>query len=350
VPATGPLVERAEALGASVAVLPDFALRKRNVGPWSVVRWVGRYIAAAAALCRLHRRDRFDLIYANSLAAALGPPLRLLWRRPLVQHVREYPHHAHLVRRVVLSATAATAETVVCNSEYTRDLVVAAEPRLTARSVTIHNGLDLGRSTVPTTISGDRLRVVCVARIHPKKGQEYLLDAARTAMADGSDWEIHFFGGCLPEHVALHDELVATATLPALAGRVIFHGFVADTVVLYDTADVVVVPSVVPEEFSLVCVEAQSLGLPVVATGPGGPSEVLIDGVTGLIVPPRDARALANAIRRLEHDPTARREMGRAGQKRMTECFGRQRYAGEIASLLAEALARRPPSRGAAAR
>ena len=55
---------------------------------------------------------------------------------------------------------------------------------------------------------------------------------------------------------------------------------------MYCDADVCVVPSVVPEEYSMVCLEAQAFGRPVIATGPGGPSEVIADGVTGLIVRP----------------------------------------------------------------
>jgi starch synthase len=78
----------------------------------------------------------------------------------------------------------------------------------------------------------------------------------------------------------------------------------------------------------------------VVATGPGGPSEVVADGVTGLIVPPDDAPALATALRRLEHDPALREAMGRAGRARMVERFSVERYAERLLEICGQT--RRP--------
>jgi glycosyltransferase involved in cell wall biosynthesis len=100
---------------------------------------------------------------------------------------------------------------------------------------------------------------------------------------------------------------------------------------LYRAADVVVVPSIWPEPFSRVLVEAMWLGRPLVATAVGGSPEAVQDGVTGLLVPRGDAPALAGAISGLLRDPERRARMGAAATVRAASLFDEDRV---VASLL----------------
>jgi glycosyltransferase involved in cell wall biosynthesis len=105
---------------------------------------------------------------------------------------------------------------------------------------------------------------------------------------------------------------------------------------MYRDCDIAVVPSVMPEEFSLVCVEAQSMRLPVIATGPGGASEVIVDGETGLIIPTDDAGALTKALASLADDPERRATMGRLGRERMEALFSRAPFGQRMRDLCLE--------------
>ncbi|MEM9607400.1 MAG: glycosyltransferase, partial [Actinomycetota bacterium] len=96
-----------------------------------------------------------------------------------------------------------------------------------------------------------------------------------------------------------------------------------------------------PEEFSLVTAEAQAMELPVVATGPGGPSEVLVDGETGFIVAPGVAVALAVRIHELVVDGELRERMGVAGRVHVSARFDRETYAVKVADALTDLLERR---------
>ena len=82
------------------------------------------------------------------------------------------------------------------------------------------------------------------------------------------------------------------------------------------------------------CAEAQHMMLPVVATGPGGPSEIVVEGETGFIVPPKDADALYRAIATLDDDRERARAMGVAGHERVDERFTRRRYAEHVNTTL----------------
>jgi glycosyltransferase involved in cell wall biosynthesis len=100
---------------------------------------------------------------------------------------------------------------------------------------------------------------------------------------------------------------------------------------LYRAADVVVVPSIWPEPFSRVLVEAMWLGRPLVATAVGGSPEAVQDGVTGRLVPKGDAPALAGAITEILRDPERRSRMGAAAAARAASLFDEERV---VASLL----------------
>lgn len=104
-----------------------------------------------------------------------------------------------------------------------------------------------------------------------------------------------------------------------------------DLFALYRAADVIAVPSLWPEPLSRVLLEAMVLGRPVVATDTGGSPEAVEDGVTGAIVPRGDAKALADALTTLLHDPALRARMGAAATQRASTVFGEKRA---VAALL----------------
>jgi glycosyltransferase involved in cell wall biosynthesis len=97
--------------------------------------------------------------------------------------------------------------------------------------------------------------------------------------------------------------------------------------------DVFVLPSILPEPFGLVVIEAMASGKPVVATAPGGPSETVVDGETGFLVPSSDASAMVQALEVLLADPQRRVSMGDAGRRRACEMFSLPRYVTEFEEL-----------------
>lgn len=336
--ADGPLLPQVAALGAEVHRSADWALRRRGLRLAALPATAWRLVRAARQLRRLHREHHFDLVYANTVANALLPFLgRLVPGATIVVHVREVPRDRGGLARVLFGAVDRVADTVLCNSAFTGNLVGTLVPGLRDRIRVVPDGIEALDPVTPGDADDGVLDVVCVGRIHPKKGQQVLIDAAIIAAAEGHLWRLHFWGDALPEHAELDASLRLAAADPRLGGRVFWHGYDADTRRLYEGMDVAVVPSVLPEEFSLVTAEAQVVGLPVVATGPGGPSDILIEGATGCIVPPEDPAALAAALVALE-DPERRRAWGIAGRARTLERFTVERYGPAVAAALHTAL------------
>lgn len=121
--------------------------------------------------------------------------------------------------------------------------------------------------------------------------------------------------------------------------RVRFAGLVEDTPLAYATCDLVTLPTY-REGFPNVPLEAAAMGLPVVATRVPGCVDAVIDGETGLLVPPRDAEALARAISRYLDDPELARRHGQAGRARVLADFRREGIWEALAATYEDLLAR----------
>lgn len=166
--------------------------------------------------------------------------------------------------------------------------------------------------------AGRPLRITSVARLEWKKGHEDALVALAELGREGVDFSYTLLGDGA-QRPALH---LAVAQL-GLADRVRLAGAVSPAEVRrqLESTDVFLHLSL-SEGFCNAVLEAQAMGLPVVASDADGLAENVADGVSGLIVPRRDPSAAARALARLAHDPELRRRMGAAGRRRAVEIFG----------------------------
>jgi colanic acid/amylovoran biosynthesis glycosyltransferase len=156
------------------------------------------------------------------------------------------------------------------------------------------------------------LRLLSVGRLHWKKGYEFAMEAVSLVRATGLAVEYRVVGGGPDE-----DAVRAAAADLAVADVVTFVGARPREVVRDElgAADILVHPAV-SEGFSNAVLEAQAMGVPVVCTDADGLAENVFDGVTGFVVHRRDARAMAERILALAHDPGLRARLGTAGRQR----------------------------------
>jgi len=216
-------------------------------------------------------------------------------------------------------ANCARADRVVVPSRYSAAVAeeVYGVPR--RKLAVVPEPLDLAdwrrRFAEAAPARASRPVVLSVARLYPRKRLEDLLAAAALLRRRIPDLEVRIVGEG-PEAArlrALHARL-------ELDGTVVFLGEVPRRVltVEYVGARCFCLPSV-QEGFGLVLAEAMAAGLPVVACRAGAVPEVVIDGRTGLLVPPRDPEALAEALARLLTDEPLRAALGDAGRRRVEE-------------------------------
>jgi glycosyltransferase involved in cell wall biosynthesis len=203
---------------------------------------------------------------------------------------------------------------------------VRAEGRGAARFAVIPNGVDLSRFAAPAPPCGlrrelgvppDAPLIGVVARLEPEKGHAVLLDAwPRVAAAVPDAWLVIVGEGS--ECDALR---AAVAGMPrAAARRVVFTGRRDDVAALTAELSVAALPSL-REAQGISLLEAMARRVPVVASAVGGIPEVVDDGVSGLLVPPADPSALADALVRLARSPSLRRRLGEAGYATVRDRF-----------------------------
>ncbi len=168
-----------------------------------------------------------------------------------------------------------------------------------------------------------KFKILFVGRHIERKGICYLIEAAKYLPRD--QFEIRIVGvGDLTEQLKKQ----ATAIAASNAAEIIFTGKLSPEALAneYKTANVFTLPAIVDskgdtEGLGVVLIEAMELGLPVVASNVGGIPDVVVDGETGILVPEKDPKALAEAYKRLASDNELVKKLLAGAQKRIGECF-----------------------------
>jgi colanic acid/amylovoran biosynthesis glycosyltransferase len=226
------------------------------------------------------------------------------------------------VDRHMLCEKVREAAFVVAISAYNRDLIDRECGGRMSEVTVIHCGVDTELFRPPVTRrQGSPLRIVCVGTLHEVKGQRVLIEACRLLRNEGVELECRLVGA--GKDAATLARLIGDLGLEAC---VRMEGAVTrpQLVDLLGEADVLAAPSVPTargkrEGIPIVLMEAMAAGVPVVASNVSGIPELVEDGSTGVLVPPGDARALADALRRLHDGPDLARRLALAAREKV-EC------------------------------
>ena len=225
----------------------------------------------------------------------------------------------------LLRELCASAEFVGAETDYSRDLLGARCPESRRKIFRVYNGIDLSRFPGPETDqrSAAAIRFLSVGRLVPFKGFDILIDACAELQRRGINFACEIIG-----EGALRAELEARASAQDLRERIYFAGEQSQNYVraALRNCDVFVLASAPDERgasdvFPTVIAEAMATGKPVVSTTIAGIPELVANGETGLLIPPRDAQALADALAKLARNDSVRSDFGRAGRLRIEQKF-----------------------------
>ena len=301
---------------ALIACQPDtplFAEAKAAGIPAEPVRMRGTTdLGAVLRLRRLIRERGVSLVHTHSsvdswLAGVAAKSLG----RPVVR-----TRHVSIPIRRRRALVYRLADRIITSGESVRSIVIAAgiAPE---RVVTISAGVDADR--FHSGVSGKAVRgelglgaapvVGLVANVRGSKGHNVFLEAARTVLASAPGARFLIVGDGVG-----FDEVSQRVRDMGLDASVRLTGFRRDIPQIMAALDVLVLPSIRSEAIPQVIPQALAVGTPVVASTVGGSPELIRDGENGRLVPPGDARALAEAILALLREPERARAMARAGQ------------------------------------
>ena len=330
--AEGPLLAEVRAEGFRVEAAPLV----RRLSPWAQFR-------AFRALVALLRRERPDLVHAHMpISGFLG---RLAARVAGVPRVA-YTCHGFLFNQPgpwPRRAAALAMEWLAGCWTHTL-LTVSGEEAADARrlgiasaATVVHNGRDpalfhpdpAARTRIRTDleVDADRVVIITVSRLVRHKGYPELF----AAMRDVPGAELWVVGERLSTDRG--EDMDALLAAASATGRVRRLGYRTDVAALLAAADIFALPSHF-EGLPMSIIEAMLTGLPVVATAIRGPREQVVDGRTGLLVPPATIVPLAAALNRLVAEPSLRAAMGAAGRARALALYDEAQVVARTLDLL----------------
>lgn len=325
---------------------PDGELRRRAHEGLDLIALTPRSemdLRAAWQLSRVLGQLKPEVIHAHDphavATAALALSLRAPVPRPILVASRRVDFH---IRRNAFSRWKYRhVNGFICASNAIRQMLLA-DGVAAHRLITVHEGIDVDRVAMAPAINLHaefRLpthapTIGNVAALVPHKGHRYVIDAMPLILKDVPDARLVIAGvgelePVLRKQIKEHH----------LEKQVILAGFRPDVLSLLRACDLFVLSSVT-EGLGTSLLDAMAASLAVVATSAGGIPEVVVDGVTGLLVPPRNVERLAGAIIRLLTNASLRQEMGSSGFVRTRELFSADRMVDQTLGAYAELVGR----------
>ena len=341
--ADGSFREALEENQIPVRILSSQQLKiSKNSNFWQSITKIGQIIPLIKEVVQLSHD--YDLIYANTQKAmVVGAIVSLLTRKPLVFHLHDIlspEHFSQVNRQLAVSLANQFASLVIANSYATKEAFIEAGGRKNLVEV-VYNGFDLEQYQhledrarqlrQELNLEGSYL-VGNFSRLSPWKGQHILLEAlihCPKAIAI-------LVGDALFGEDEYVEELHQQVKRLGLDERVIFLGFRSDIPQLMSMCDLVVHTSIAAEPFGRVIVEAMLCHKPVIATAAGGAVELIENGQTGWLTPPKDPLKLAEIINQCHTEPATAKAIAQAGEISAKHRFNLSSIEEQIERLLSQ--------------
>ena len=331
----GPLVALLKAAGCAVTVQAAPVLRKSYLSPLGLLRFAARTLRCTPAMIGLLRRSRPDVVYISTVTVPWWLVLARLAGARVICHVHEAEDAVPRVVRIALAAPLLLAHRVVANSEASRDIVVAAVPRLTGRTEVIYNGVpgpelpSAGREAL-----AEPIRLVLVGRVSARKGTDVAVAALALLAERGVTATLDLVGGVFPGYEWFEADVRRQIADAGLTDAVTWSGVQPQVWSALAAADIALVPSRV-EPFGNAAVEAMLAGRPVIAGDTQGLREIVRPGDNGELAAPGDGGSLADAVERAVADWPATRKRAEAARLEALERYSPPAYRARILAAIA---------------
>jgi len=320
----GPLLPKLEAVG----------IQPWHCGPTSFKS--PRLLTAIVALARRIRTRGVSVVhsfdfYTNILAL---PAARLAGVRAIIGSQRNLGNLRPRAQRTMHGLSLRLATHILVNSDAVKERVVQSQRFLPNHVTVISNGLDFARFSPRQGAKRNDAGLVvgALSNLRPEKGLSDLIRAASIVRDQWPEVRFEIWG-----EGYLRDELERLLASLNLATTVVLKGSTDQPEAALRELDIFVLPSL-SEACSNGLMEAMATALPVVATAVGGNPGLVEDEVTGLLVPPGDAAAIAKALIRLMEDRTLAARLGKQAHTHARFTFGMERMVGRTQALYAQAL------------
>ncbi len=332
-PIENPLRERLAENGVKAVGLPfepsNYTL-PNPLRPLSVLRTIASMARVISQTVKLARREKVDLIHANSAVAGVhGIPVAMMLRIPCIVHSHDF-NTSGFTNRLLTVMMRYKGAAMIFVSKVLADHYKASDKHNRYPYKVIYNGVDTNlfhpddgakaRFLAELGLPEETFLIGAIGRIERWKGFDLLMDAFAMVVAKHPNARLVMVGDVIFEHLeGVKRELIQQVRSLGIEDKVIFTGFRDDIPYVMSAVDVLVHCPIEREGFPMIMIEAMACGRPIVTVPSGGIVEQVFDGVNGFVVPMRDTKALADATSRLISDGQRAQAMGQAGRRMVEE-------------------------------
>ncbi len=333
----GPLIDALELEGMETKIIRLGILRRRYLNALGLLNRAGVLTRAFFALMKLCKQNQIDIIYTNTAPVIIGGILSKFTGIKNVWHLHEILEPSSFMHRFFGWMINATAQKVIVVSDAVYNNWAG---RIDAsKMVKVYNGfeasdinVDVGANINTNANNIEPLRaqlnlndntvlVGMVGRVNLIKGQFYFIQIAAASKAAGLNCHFVMIGDAYKGYEYLYPQLENQIAELGLQNSITNLYYQPNAASLIQQLDIFVLPSIKPDSFPVVILEAMAAGKPIIATNQGGAQEQIDDCVTGFLVPINDATIAAQKLGVLVNNPDMRTQMGQAGAKKLQEQF-----------------------------
>ena len=331
----GPLTQALALEGIETKIIRLGILRRRYLNVLGLVNRAGVLTRAFFALKKLCKQNQIDIIYTNTAPVIIGGILSKFTGIKNVWHLHEILEPSSFMHRFFGWLINTTAQKVIVVSDAVYNNWAGRINK--GKMVKVYNGFEASDINVDVNVGANAnnikplreqlnlndniVLVGMVGRVNLIKGQFYFIQIAAAAKDAGLNCHFVMIGDAYKGYEYLYPQLESQITTLGLQNTITNLYYQPNAAALIQQLDIFVLPSIKPDSFPVVILEAMAAGKPIIATNQGGAQEQIDDCVTGFLVPINDATIAAQKLGVLVNNPDMRTRMGQAGARKLQEQF-----------------------------
>lgn len=344
-PEDGPLVDKINSFDNVEVIINELAvLRRKNLSLSGMSKYFIELIRSIKFINNLIKEKSIDIVYTNTSVIFVGGISAKICKVKSVWHIREIIKSKY-ERFIVSKIVNIFSDYIIANSKATAEAISKNKDKVKV----VYNAIDIEKNSgledidevykeVAATIvkSNNKIKIGMAGRINRWKGQKLFVDMAKLVSEENDNVEFLIAGDVYKGEDYILDDLKGYILESGVKDKIGLLGQVDNMSNFYKKLDIFVLPSIQPEPFGLVVIEAMNNKLPVVATNHGGPVEIIDNNIDGFLVDYKDAREMAQVVNKLIKDKELRNYIATNAEKKVKEKFNVSRYVDEISYILEE--------------
>ena len=344
-PDDGPLVDKINSFDNVEVIINELAvLRRKNLSLSGMSKYFIELMRSIKFINNLIKEKSIDIVYTNTSVIFVGGISAKICKVKSVWHIREIIKSKY-ERFIVSKIVNIFSDYIIANSKATAEAISKNKDKVKV----VYNAIDIEKNSdlkgidefykeVAATIvrSNEKIKIGMAGRINRWKGQKLFVDMAKLVSEENDNVEFLIAGDVYKGEDYILDNLKGYILESGVKDKIGLLGQVDNMSNFYKKLDIFVLPSIQPEPFGLVVIEAMNNKLPVVATNHGGPVEIIENNVDGFLVDYKDAEEMAQVVNKLIKDKELRNYISANAEKKVKKKFNVSRYVDEISYILEE--------------